>query len=380
MGVKGGMGRVWVAGALMLSGLAGAWMPAAAQQETIAAIRHGEKLLGGLEAAAPGGGDAHAGARANGLAALPALPDKGIAQPAGEAGGLKVLNWAGFSSAVSYTFDDSLASQLAHYAELHATGVRMTFFQVSGTGGKADWQQVVDDGNELGNHTAHHCHANGSGCGWGKWAGSAAAEYDACNEFLKQSYGVGAVWDTASPYGDTGYDATASTMFFLNRGVWNGQIAPDDATDPYNLVIYGAAAGDTEAVFDAHIDEARKAGKWQIFLVHSLGGDGGYAPIDAAGLLASIRHAQAFGDVWLDDMVNIGAYWAGQKAIENGTVTREYGTTTIRWTLPPHFPPGRHVRVTVTGGRVTQDGVALKWNGAGYYDVALDAGELTIAK
>ncbi len=314
----------------------------------------------------------------NGLAGLPALPDKDLPKPSGPVGGLKVLNWAGFSAAVTYTFDDSLASQLAHYAQLRATGVRMTFFQVSAAGASTGWQQVVNDGNELGNHTAHHCHADGSGCAAGAWAGSRTAEYAECNRFLAQSYGIGHVWTTATPYGDTGYDTTAATLFFLNRGVQGGQIAPGDATDPYNLRIYGASAGQTASAFDAQIDAARAAGNWLIFLFHSLGGDGGYAPVQAAGLLASIGHAKAFGDVWIDDMVNIGSYWEGQKAIETGKIDRSGGKIVVSWKLPAHFPPGRHVRITVPGGTVEQNGVALAWNGAGYYEVALDPGSLAI--
>jgi hypothetical protein len=54
------------------------------------------------------------GARANGLADLPPLSTAGVPRPSGAAGGLKVLDWAGFSSAVTYTFDDSLPSQLSN--------------------------------------------------------------------------------------------------------------------------------------------------------------------------------------------------------------------------------------------------------------------------
>lgn len=323
---------------------------------------------------------ASTGARANGLADLPPLSAAGVPRPSGTVGGLKILDWAGFSSAVTYTFDDSLPSQLSNYAQLHATGVRMTFFEVSGVGYDAGWQRAVDDGNELGNHTAHHCHSDGTGCGFGytTWSGSLAAEYDACNRFLEKSYGVGNVWSTASPYGDTGYDATAATRFFLNRGVWGGQIAPGDSTDAYNLFSYVSQAGETASIFDARIDSARSAHKWQILLFHSLGGDGGYAPVNPAEVIASINHAKSLGDVWVDDQVNIGAYWAGQKAIANGTVAQSGNQTTVSWKLPAHFPPGRHVRVTVTGGTVKQGGKALPWNGAGYYDVALDPGSLTI--
>jgi hypothetical protein len=315
----------------------------------------------------------------NGLAELPSLSTTGVPQPTGAVGGLKVLDWAGFSSAVTYTFDDSLASQLSNYSQLHATGFRMTFFQISSTGYNAGWQQVVNDGNELGNHTAHHCYADGTGCANGVWDGSIAAEYNECNQFLEQSYGVSNVWDTAAPYGDTGYDATAANLFFLNRGTWGGQIAPNDSTDPYNLLVYVAAANDTASIFDAYIDSARSSDKWQIFLIHSLGGDGGFAPINPADLLASINYAKSFGDIWIDDLVNIGSYWAGQKAVTEGTTIQSGNDITVSWTLPAHFPPGKFVRVTVTGGTVSQGGVTLPWNSAGYYEVALDPGSLTIA-
>ena len=41
---------------------------------------------------------------------------EGVAKPAGAPGSLTVLNWAGFKSAVSWTFDDAQPSHIAHYA------------------------------------------------------------------------------------------------------------------------------------------------------------------------------------------------------------------------------------------------------------------------
>ena len=49
------------------------------------------------------------------------------------------------------------------------------------------------------------------------------------------------------------------------------------------------------------------------------------------------------------------------------------------WTLPAHFPPGHHVRVTVTGGTVKQCGNELPWDAHGYYEIDLDAGSLTVS-
>jgi len=310
---------------------------------------------------------------------LPALHRSGVGKPAGAVGGLKVLDWAGFKSAVTYTFDDGLPSQIENYPKMHATGARMTFF-VTTNGMNPAWGQMAKDGNEIANHTAHHCHANATGCAWGPYAGSLGAEYDECTAFIKQNYGVSDVWTTASPYGDMGFDETAKTRFFLNRGVHGGMIAPDDDSDLYNLPIYGASAGQTAKDFNPVIDASHVSGKWLIFMFHSLGGDGGYAPVDVADVVASIQHAQQTGDVWIDSMVNVGAYWAGQKAVDSGKSEKRGKETILTWTLPPHFPPGRSVRATVTGGTLEQGGKTLVWNVAGYYEVALDAGELTISR
>jgi hypothetical protein len=315
------------------------------------------------------------------LPPVPNPPAGAIPKPAGAVGNLKVLNWAGFHSAVTYTFDDSIPSQIANYPKLQAAGVHMTFFLVGASDSNSPvWAQAAKDGHELGNHTEHHCHADGTGCAWGAYAGGLEAEYDLCTKHIEQTYGVSGVWTTASPYGDTGFDDTAKTRFFLNRGVRGGQIAPNDNSDPFNLPIFGAGAGQTAATFNPAIDSAHVAGNWVIFMFHSLGGDGGYAPVNVGEVIASIDHAKSFGDGWIDSMVNVGAYWAGQKALTSATSSVSGKDTVLSWTLPPHFPSGKYVRVTVTGGTLRQGGTILPWKDAGYYEVALDPGSLTISK
>ena len=46
----------------------------------------------------------------------------GVAKPAGAAGGLKVLDWAGFKGAASFTFDDNTPSQLAELQRAEGNG------------------------------------------------------------------------------------------------------------------------------------------------------------------------------------------------------------------------------------------------------------------
>jgi hypothetical protein len=312
------------------------------------------------------------------LSELPIPLRSGVPRPAGKMGGLKVLDWAGFNAAVTYTFDDSLQSQISNYPQLQATGVRMTFYLIGyGDHNSPIWAQAAQDGHEIGNHTQHHCLANGNDCG-GNWAGSNEVEYDECTAHIKQQYGIGNVWTTAAPFGDTGYDSVASTRFFLNRGAWQGQVASDDTEDRYNLPVHDPAAGETSSTLNSFIELAHSSNKWQIFMIHSLKPGQGYHPVDVADVTASIDRAKSMGDVWIDSMVNVGAYWLGRQAVANAASEQLLEGSPISWTLPDHFPTGKFVRVTVTGGTLEQNGQALPWNDAGFYEVALDPGSLRI--
>ena len=93
----------------------------------------------------------------------------------------------------------------------------------------------------------------------------------------------------------------------------------------------------------------------------------------------SVAHAKSLGDVWIDSMVNVGAYWRGQKLLSAVTPATAGGGQTWTWTLPAHFPPGKFLRVTVDGGTLSQNGTPLPWDAHGYYEIALDAGSLTLS-
>ncbi|HEY4158817.1 MAG TPA: polysaccharide deacetylase family protein [Polyangiaceae bacterium] len=338
-------------------------------------------------AGASAGSGGSAGASGSGGTAsvytLPVPPGAGVAKPAGTPGNLSVLNWAGFKAAVSFSFDDALSSQIDHYAELQATGVHLTFYLVSSNNAtSATWTQAAKDGHELGNHTAHHCHDDGTGCSWGSYDGSLGAELDECTTHITQTFGQSDVWTAASPYGDLGYATPDATRFLLNRGVNGGLIAANDGTSPYALPCHVAAMGETQTTpgggFNGATDAARTAGEWQIFLVHSLGGDGGYNPVSVTDVVGALDYTQTLGDVWADSVVHVGAYWRAQKLFTGLTPTSDGTNQTWTWTLPDHFPPGQSLRVTVDGGTLSQGGSPLAWSDHGYYEVALDAGSLTL--
>ncbi|MGC4087155.1 MAG: polysaccharide deacetylase family protein [Polyangiaceae bacterium] len=305
-----------------------------------------------------------------GVSDLPKAGSTGVARPSGTAGNLKVLDWAGFKGAVSYTFDDTNSSQIAHYKELQALGVRMTFYLITGKteANDATWTQAVKDGHELGNHTKSHQSV------------ATAADIDAATDFIKSKFGV-TVWTMAAPNGDASYQSFAKTRFLINRGVANGLIAPNDSSDPYNLYCYIPPSGAAASAFNTQIDGARTGNKWRVVLVHGFSGgtDGAYQPVAIGEFTSSVTYAKSTGELWIDSVVNVASYWRGQKAFTSVTPTTSGADKVYSWTLPEHFPPGKYLRVKVDGGTLKQGGNALPWDDHGYYEVALSGGPLTLS-
>ena len=317
---------------------------------------------------------------------LPEPATSGVAKPAGTAGGLAVLDWAGFAAAVSWTFDDSQPSQLAHYAELAAVGIPVTFYISTGNSSETDydatWTEAVAAGHEIGNHTVHHCHADLTGCSFGTADATLTQEIDDCTSYITQHYAPQTTaWTAASPFGDTGYDTDDMSRFLVNRGVGGGTIGANDDTDPYNLPIYLAQTGDTEAIFSGQIDAAHAAGSWLILLVHSITPTTAtwYNPVAITDVTGAMSHGQSLPDVWNDSVVDVAAYWRAQKMFSALTPATSAGSSTWTWTLPAKFPPHRYLRVTVTGGTLSQGSTTLAWDPHGFYEVALDAGTLTLS-
>jgi peptidoglycan/xylan/chitin deacetylase (PgdA/CDA1 family) len=315
-----------------------------------------------------------------------------VPRPDGPPGNLKVLDWAGFRGAVSYTFDDSQPSQIEHYAELQAAAVPMTFYLSSGWADTspdydATWRQAVQDGHEIANHTVHHCRADLTGCAVGTADATQLSEIDENTKYIIQHTGEHAVWTMASPFGDSQWDSFAKDRFFLHRDVFQGMVAPNDATDPLHLPCFMAGApqdGGIDAMqstFEKLIDSARSNDTWLIFLFHTITPtlNNWYGPVDIGAITGSMDHAKAPGDIWIDTMVNVGAYWRAQKMFSALSPVTAHGVTTWTWTLPAHFPPGKVLRVKVDGGTLRQRGFRLVWDHHGFYEVALDAGELTLS-
>jgi peptidoglycan/xylan/chitin deacetylase (PgdA/CDA1 family) len=307
-----------------------------------------------------------------------APPTSDVPQPSGAvtSANLRVLPWAGFTAAITYTLDDTQPSQTEHWPELQAAGVPMTFFANPSanwqSGYDAAWTAVAAAGSEIGNHTWSHCHPNLTGCT--NPLATAEDEIDKTTTYITTHFGVPAVYSFASPFGDSGWNTYAAPRLLAGRGVSGGLVPASGQSDWYNLPVIAVSAGQTAKDFDASIDSAHSQGRWGIFLIHSLlpTSNNWYAGVEISDITASIGYAQSLGDVWIDSFVEVSAYARAQQMFEKLTPAENTWT----WTLPEHFPPGKVLRVTVDGGTLSQSGAPLTWDAHGYYEVALDVGTL----
>jgi hypothetical protein len=287
----------------------------------------------------------------------------GVAQPSGAAGGLKVLDWAGFKGAVSYTFDDNTPSQLPDYSMLKATGAHFTWFVVGSWLGSnsstiSGYKNTIADGQELANHTYSH-QSSGS-----------ASDLMMNESFIMTNFGVNAN-SMAAPNCDQSWSTVAPNVLFQNRGPCSNSaatVSPRDSTSAFLLPAYlpdtGASASTLSGTY--------QSGKWRIFVIHGFDSQNGtYQPVPIANVVTAMQSAVT-GGYWTEGITNVGAYWQGQKLIPTTA------TTSATWTLPAKFPKSMCLRVTTTGGTVTQKGATVPWNDHGYYEISLDAGEVTV--
>jgi hypothetical protein len=307
-----------------------------------------------------------------GPSGLPIPPGpSNVAKPSGTPGNLTVINWAGFKAAVTYSFDDDNDSQISNYSMLQAAGGQYTFFMWTNRtqAQNAIWKTALNDGHEIGNHTKSH-DSNGA---------CTLADVQAGGQFIMTTFNKPAL-TFAAPNGSTCYKQYAQQLYFIDRGVSPATpVMPNDNSDPLNLNCYIPAQGQQASVFNGNIDNAHSVGGWVIYVVHGFStSDGSYQPVDIGQMTTAIKYAKAMTDMWVGSMVNVGAYWAGQKAVTKGMTTTSGSNKTYTWTLPAHFPTGHYVRVKVDGGTLTQNGTALAWDPHGYYEVALDPGSVTL--
>jgi hypothetical protein len=302
---------------------------------------------------------------------LPDGPSSAVAEPTGSGSTLTVLPWAGFKAAVTFSFDDANSSQISNWSALSGMGIPLTFYLITSKSEASNdvYKQAAKAGHEIGNHTQNHaCDAGG---------------ISSAQTFIKTTFGVTS-YTMAAPNGDTACDSMAkSANLLINRGVSDAVISftGDDSTLAYNLSTNIPPANASASSLTGEIDSAYSAGGWRTFCIHGFtgGSDGAYQAIPIGSLTDAVKTEKQKKDLWFDTMVAVGAYWRGGRAFAKATPTTSGSDKTWKWTLPTGFPPGKCLRVTTDGGVVKQKSSAISWDSHGYYEISLDAGEVTLS-
>jgi hypothetical protein len=322
------------------------------------AVTGGTKATGGTSAAVGGAGTGGSTTAAGGAASfkcenLSLAPSTTGSKPAGAVGGLRVLDWAGFKGAVSFTFDDNMTT--GSYSKFKATGAHVTLFVTAAMSNYAGYTGAPAAGDEIGNHTSNHSSS-----------GSVSA-FESMQATIQSSYGVTA-YTGASPNGDKSWSTPAQSFFIANRGVSESDIAPRTATTNllFDLPAYIPGTNSSASTMSSHI----KSGIWKVFCIHGWTSSA-YNPLSESEVISTMTKAVTDG-YWAETMGHVAAYFIGQGLISNTA------TTTATWTLPAHFPKDMCLRVTTTGGTVTQKGAEVPWDSHGYYQISLDAGEVSV--
>ena len=312
----------------------------------------------------------------------PAAGASGQAAPTGAGSKVTVLDWAGFKGAMSFTFDDSNSSQIAHYSELQALNdkgnVHYTFYMKTGKSEASDktWATAVKDGHELGNHTKSHS------------SSASAGDIDAAETFLKSTFGVTA-YSVAAPNGDASYQTVVPTMkeFMTNRTAGNNggiSMTTDPSSKQWALPCIIPATGASSSTMQGLFKSDISGGKWQIFLVHGFSGgsDSAYQPVSITEFTSTVKAVKDMGNIWIESVGTVTAYWMAGYKFSKLTATTSGTDKTWTWKTSDFnspFPTGKYLRVTTDGGVLKQGSTTLQWDDHGYYEVSLDAGTLTLS-
>lgn len=232
--------------------------------------------------------------------------------------------------ALSLTFDDSRDSQLdVAVPILHAYGTRATFFVLPAPVSRrqTDWQTVLRNRHEIGNHTVSHpCSAN---FGFSRKnaledysLGRLEAEIDEASVGIERLLGVrprSFAYPCGQSFVGRGQDRTSYVPVVTRRFVAARGYGSETSNDPYRcdfshleaFGIDGLAPDELVAL----VDHAGATGRWVIVAGHDVG-EGGEQTVLAYALEALCRRA-ADPDVWVAPVAEVAEYLQGARRSES---------------------------------------------------------------
>jgi oligosaccharide reducing-end xylanase len=323
------------------------------------------------------------------------------AVPAGFAGSVaapyEVGTWEGFRpAAISYTFDDNLASQYATAVPMfHTAGFRMTLNTVINYWTTFTWAQAqtaASYGDEIASHTVTHNSLNTLSTS--QLTNELAGSQNTINFYIANESCVTLAYpNCAVP------DESVVAQYYVAARGCSGALVPSTPSDFMNIssfVLGNTGSYNSAASLNNLADSAVPGNAWCVYLIHALDSDNGYSPLPSSVLQASVNYMSTNQNkFWVDTFGNVVLYIKERNASSVSEVTNTGDNIIVQVTdnldnAIFNFPISirRPLPTNWTWAAVSQNGAPVPTtvytNGSFQlyvmFDVVPNGGNVTIAK
>jgi oligosaccharide reducing-end xylanase len=240
--------------------------------------------------------------------------------------------WRGFkSAAVSYTFDDGMASLASIAIPMFNEpnfGFKLTAYPVINWG--PNWtalQNAAAAGHEISSHTMSHPHMSGMSIP------SQTTEL-ANSQSTINSHIPGLQCDTlAWPYCEPGNEALAATYYIAARHC-QGFIEGNTPSNFYEIssIICGSSGVNSTAAFIAKFDSVTASKGWCVFLIHGVN-EGAYSPLSSAALRGGLEYLNTHrSTLWVQTFGNVVRYIRERNAVSVTELSNQGAIITLQVT------------------------------------------------
>ena len=214
----------------------------------------------------------------------------------------EVAPWQGYKQgAITYSFDDGCGGQLTSgIPSLDKYGFKATFNLV--TGWNPNWsafKQAAQNGHEIASHTVSHANLNAAG----------ENELSQSKQIIEQNIGQECV-TIVYPNCVTGNKGQMSKYYISGR-TCSGQLVSNNPGDMFEIssMIVGSTTQNNNAqALNGIADSAAQQGKWAVFLIHGIDGDGGYSPIASSALDQHFSYVKQQNKWWVATFKDVSKY------------------------------------------------------------------------
>ena len=140
----------------------------------------------------------------------------------------------------------------------------------------------------------------------------------------------------AAPFGDGSYRASRRRRYLFNRGVHGGfDRAQRRHRSVHPPLLHPGRERAAPATINAEIEAAARAGGWKT-CSSTASPAAATAPTSRSRIgefVTAVEPRKPLGDVWIDSVVNVGAYWRAQKLFAADHADDAGKSKTWTWTL-----------------------------------------------